>query len=337
MLPYPQIDPVAIAIGPVKVHWYGLTYLAGLAFAWWLAARRSTRADSVIKREQVDDLIFFAALGVVLGGRIGYALFYGGDKLAEDPTWLLRVWQGGMSFHGGFLGVIIAMYLFARRRHIPFGGLLDFIAPLVPVGLALGRLGNFIGQELWGRSTDVPWAMVFPRDPLQLARHPSQLYQFALEGLLLFAILMWFSSRPRPRLAVAGLFSLGYGCLRFVAEFFREPDQHIGFEALGWLTRGQELCLPMIALGIFLLGTLFRPTPVVENRPDTAQDVTAKVEPGTDVPEETPDNVLPTIGPFVRSRGVEMERLSMRKIREVLRLRYAAGLSTRQVAASVQL
>lgn len=258
MLPYPQIDPVAIAIGPVKVHWYGLTYLAGLAFAWWLAARLSTRADSVIKREQVDDLIFFAALGVVLGGRIGYALFYGGDKLAEDPTWLLRVWQGGMSFHGGFLGVIIAMYLFARRRQIPFGGLLDFIAPLVPVGLALGRLGNFIGQELWGRSTDVPWAMVFPRDPLQLARHPSQLYQFALEGLLLFVILMWFSSRPRPRLAVAGLFSLGYGCLRFFAEFFREPDAHIGFQALGWMTRGQLLCLPMILLGIYLMTKAYR-------------------------------------------------------------------------------
>lgn len=258
MLPYPQIDPVAIAIGPVKVHWYGLTYLAGLAFAWWLAVRRSTRPDSVVKREQVDDLIFFAALGVVLGGRIGYVFFYGADKLAEDPAWLLRVWQGGMSFHGGFLGVIVAMFLFARRRHIPFGGLLDFVAPLVPVGLALGRLGNFIGQELWGRPTDVPWAMVFPKDPLQLARHPSQLYQFALEGLLLFVILMWFSSRPRPRLAVAGLFSLGYGCLRFFAEFFREPDAHLGFQALGWMTRGQLLCLPMILLGVYLMTRAYR-------------------------------------------------------------------------------
>jgi phosphatidylglycerol---prolipoprotein diacylglyceryl transferase len=259
MLPYPQIDPVAFSLGPLKVHWYGLAYLGGLAFAWWLAVRRSRRPDSPVGREQIDDLIFYAALGIVLGGRLGYALFYGWDKLADDPAWLLRVWQGGMSFHGGFLGVLAAMYLFARRHAIAFGALLDFIAPLVPLGLALGRLGNFIGQELWGRPTDVPWAMVFPRDPLQLARHPSQLYQFALEGLLLFVIVYWFSSRPRPTWAVAGVFSLGYGCLRFFAEFFREPDQHIGFEALGWVTRGQLLCVPMILLGIYLLAIAYRP------------------------------------------------------------------------------
>ena len=162
-----------------------------------------------------------------------------------------------MSFHGGFLGVLLAMYLFARRRQIGLGPLLDFIAPLVPVGLALGRLGNFIGQELWGRPTDVPWAMVFPRDPLQLARHPSQLYQFALEGVLLFVVLYWYSSRPRPTWAVAGMFSLGYGCLRFAVEFFREPDRHIGFQALGWLTRGQLLCVPMIVLGLVLLAVAY--------------------------------------------------------------------------------
>ena len=258
MLPYPQIDPVAIALGPVKVHWYGLAYLAGLAFAWWLAVRRSRVPGAAVAREQVDDLIFFGALGVVLGGRIGYAIFYGGDRLAEDPTWLLRVWQGGMSFHGGMLGVMLAMYLFARRRQIGLGALLDFVAPLVPIGLAFGRLGNFIGQELWGRPTDAPWAMVFPNDPLQLARHPSQLYQFALEGILLGIILIWFSSRPRPTWAVSGLFSLGYGCMRFAVEFFREPDQHIGYQALGWMTRGQLLCLPMIALGIFLLVFAYR-------------------------------------------------------------------------------
>lgn len=262
MLPYPDIDPVAIALGPLKVHWYGLTYLAGLAFAWWLAVRRSRVPGAAVQREQVDDLIFFGALGVVLGGRFGYALFYGGDKIAEDPTWLLRVWQGGMSFHGGMLGVLLAMYLFARKRNIVFGALMDFVAPLVPLGLGFGRLGNFIGQELWGRATDVPWAMVFPKDALQLARHPSQLYQFALEGILLFAVLWWFSSRPRPTWAVSGLFSLGYGCLRFIAEFFREPDRHIGFEALGWLTRGQLLCIPMILLGIYLLTTAYRGTPV---------------------------------------------------------------------------
>jgi phosphatidylglycerol:prolipoprotein diacylglycerol transferase len=258
MLPYPEIDPVALALGPLKVHWYGLTYLTGLAFAWWLAARRTRRPWSVVKREQVDDLIFYAALGVVAGGRIGYALFYGWDKLVDDPLWAFRVWEGGMSFHGGFLGVLFAMWLFARRHKIVFGSLMDFVAPLVPVGLALGRLGNFIGQELWGRATDAPWAMVFPNDPLQLARHPSQLYQFALEGVLLFLILMWFSRRERPVWSVAGVFALGYGCLRFVAEFFREPDQNIGFQALGWVTRGQELSLPMVALGIYLIVMAYR-------------------------------------------------------------------------------
>jgi len=258
MLPYPEIDPVAIAIGPVKVHWYGLTYLAGIAFAWWLAVRRSRLSWTPLAREQVDDLIFYCALGVVLGGRVGYALFYGADHLASDPAWLFRVWEGGMSFHGGMLGVMLAVFLFARSRDIPFGRLLDFVAPLVPLGLAFGRLGNFIGQELWGRATDVPWAMVFPRDPLQLPRHPSQLYQFALEGLLLFAILLWFSSRPRPTWAVSGLFALGYGLLRFFVEFFREPDVGIGFQAFGWVTRGQMLCLPMIALGLYLLFIAYR-------------------------------------------------------------------------------
>ncbi|MFV0277467.1 MAG: prolipoprotein diacylglyceryl transferase, partial [Parahaliea sp.] len=185
MLPYPQIDPIAFSIGPAKVHWYGLAYLAGLTFAWWLGVRRSAMPYSAVRREQVDDIIFYGALGVVLGGRLGYALFYGLDQIASDPSWLLRIWQGGMSFHGGFLGVLLAMLLYARRQSIRFGALMDFVAPLVPVGLGLGRLGNFIGQELWGRAADVPWAMVFPRDPLQLARHPSQLYQFALEGVLL--------------------------------------------------------------------------------------------------------------------------------------------------------
>jgi len=253
VLAYPQIDPVAVAIGPLKIHWYGLAYLAGLGFAWWLAVRRSRRPDAPLSRGQVDDLIFYAALGVVLGGRIGYALFYGAERLASEPSWLLRVWEGGMSFHGGLLGVVIATAVFARRHALPLSSMLDFVAPLAPLGLALGRLANFVGQELWGRPTDVPWAMVFPADSLALPRHPSQLYQFALEGMLLFVILIWFSARPRPPWAVAGLFALGYGCLRFFAEFFREPDAHIGFQALGWVTRGQLLCLPMIALGAYLL------------------------------------------------------------------------------------
>lgn len=253
MLPYPDIDPVAFALGPAQVHWYGLTYVAGLAFAWWLGRRRAARPDVAVSREQVDDLIFFSALGVVLGGRVGYTLFYGGERLLEDPAWLLRVWEGGMSFHGGLIGVIVAIWWFSRSRNLPVGGVLDLAALLTPVGLALGRLGNFIGQELWGRPTDMPWGMLFPADPLQLPRHPSQLYQFALEGLLLFFILLWFSRKPRPRWAVAGLFCLGYGVLRFAAEFFREPDAHIGFQAFGWLTRGQLLCLPMMALGAWLL------------------------------------------------------------------------------------
>ncbi len=253
MLTYPDIDPVAIALGPLKIHWYGLTYLGGLAFAWWLAVRRSRRPGALLTRQQVDDLIFWAAIGIVLGGRIGYALFYGGQRLAEDPAWILRIWQGGMSFHGGFLGVVLASFLFARRHSVPFPDLLDFVAPLAPLGLALGRLGNFVGQELWGRPADVPWAMVFPNDPLQIPRHPSQLYQFALEGLLLLAIMLWFTRRPRPTWAAAGLFSLGYGVLRFIAEFFRQPDAHLGFQAFGWLTRGQLLCIPMILLGLYLL------------------------------------------------------------------------------------
>lgn len=253
MLRYPDIDPVAFALGPAQVHWYGLTYVAGLAFAWWLGRRRAARPDVPVSREQVDDLIFFSALGVVLGGRIGYTLFYGGERLLQDPTWLLRVWEGGMSFHGGLIGVIVAVWWFSRSRELPVGGVLDLAALLTPVGLALGRLGNFIGQELWGRPTDMPWGMLFPADPLQLPRHPSQLYQFALEGMLLFFILLWFARKPRPRWAVAGLFCLGYGVLRFLAEFFREPDAHIGYQAFGWLTRGQLLCLPMVALGAWLL------------------------------------------------------------------------------------
>ncbi len=253
MLTHPNFDPVAIAIGPLKVHWYGLMYLIGFAAAWWLGRYRSRLAHCPLQRDQVDDLIFYGALGVVLGGRFGYVLFYNFDQFLANPLWLFKVWEGGMAFHGGLLGVIVAMWLYGRRIGVALGDVLDNVAPLVPIGLGMGRLGNFIGQELWGRAADVPWAMVFPKDPSGLARHPSQLYQAALEGLLLFVILFWFAHKPRPRWAVGALFVTCYGCFRFIVEFFRQPDSHIGFDLFGWLTRGQLLSLPMIIGGLLLL------------------------------------------------------------------------------------
>lgn len=250
---YPEIDPVAIAIGPLQVNWYGLMYLMGIAGAWALMVRRSKKDYSVIARDQVDDLIFYGAAGVILGGRVGYVLFYGWDHFVQDPLWLFKVWEGGMSFHGGLLGVIVAMLLYARKIGQHPMDLLDFGAPMVPIGLGMGRIGNFIGQELWGRASDVPWAMVFPRDPLGLARHPSQLYQAALEGLLLFVILYLYSAKPRPRWAVSGLFLICYGSFRFMVEFVREPDSNMGMDLFGLLTRGQMLSLPMVIVGALLM------------------------------------------------------------------------------------
>ena len=253
MLSYPDIDPVAFSLGPLSVHWYGLMYLMGFIAAWRLALRRSKRPWSPVRKNQIEDLIVYSAFGVILGGRFGYVVFYHFEKWFSDPLWLFRIWEGGMSFHGGLLGVLVAIWLYGRKINQPFLALGDFVAPMVPIGLGLGRLGNFIGQELWGRPTDAWVGMIFPRDSEQLVRHPSQLYEFLLEGMVLYALLILCSRKPRPRGVISGLFLVLYGCFRFIAEWFREPDSHIGFDLFDWMTRGQLLCLPMIVFGLLLI------------------------------------------------------------------------------------
>jgi len=250
MLVHPDFNPIAFSIGPLAVRWYGLMYLVGFAAAWWLGSKRIRDNRAPITRKQFDDLIFFAVLGVILGGRLGYVLFYKPGYYAANPLETFAIWQGGMSFHGGLIGVILAMWFHARRNGIAFLRLADFIAPLCPLGIAAGRMGNFINGELYGRVTDLPWGMVF-RQAGDAPRHPSQLYQFALEGLALFVILWWFSAKPRPMGQVSALFLMGYGVLRFIAEFGREPDAFLGYLALG-LSMGQWLCVPMIAAGAVL-------------------------------------------------------------------------------------
>lgn len=250
MLAFPSINPVAFSIGPLQVHWYGLMYLLGFVMAWLLAQWRA-RHDPNWDSEQISDLIFYAAVGVILGGRLGYMLFYGTLQLLANPLSLFKLWEGGMSFHGGLLGVIVALALFARKTKKRFLDVGDFIAPLVPLGLAAGRAGNFINGELWGSPTDVPWAMIFPHSD-GLPRHPSQLYELGLEGIGLFILLWWYSSKPRPRGRVSALFLIGYAISRMFAEFFRVPDVQLGYLALGWLTMGQLLSIPMLFLGFWL-------------------------------------------------------------------------------------
>jgi phosphatidylglycerol:prolipoprotein diacylglycerol transferase len=259
MLTYPNIDPLAFSIGPLKVHWYGLMYLFGFIGAWLYGIQRCKRADLDWTRRQVEDVIFYGALGVILGGRLGYTLFYGWDAFIENPLSIFYIWKGGMSFHGGMLGVFLAMLIYARTHGKPFFEVTDFIAPWVPIGLGAGRIGNFINGELVGRvaDPDLPWAMVFPFVD-QLPRHPSQLYQALTEGLLFFLILWWYSSKPRPVMAVSGVFMICYGCFRFTTEFFRTPDAHLGFIAFDWLTMGQLLSLPMVIVGILLYWLAFR-------------------------------------------------------------------------------
>ena len=253
MLTYPNIDPVAIALGPLKIHWYGLMYLVGIGGAWWLASRRLQRFDPSWSKDTLSDLVFWVAMGIILGGRLGYVLFYDLAAYIDNPALVLRIWEGGMSFHGGFIGVMLAVWLFGRKHNKSFFQLMDFIAPLVPIGLGAGRIGNFINAELWGKATNVSWAMVFPTDPEQLARHPSQLYHFALEGGALFVILWLYSRKPRPTMAVSGMFALCYGIFRFIVEFVRVPDAQLGYLAFDWLTMGQVLCIPMIIGGIGLI------------------------------------------------------------------------------------
>lgn len=268
-----QIDPIALSLGPLKLHWYGLMYLLGFLTAWWLGRRRVDQGRLPgVDANAFSDLLFYCMLGVVLGGRVGYILFYGFEGFVANPLSIFKVWEGGMSFHGGLLGVMAASLWWTRKHRMHYFDTMDFVAPLVPLGLGFGRLGNFIGAELWGKYTQAGWGVIFPTDPAlkqysaeqlqtlyasgalnQFARHPSQLYQAFLEGLVMFVALWWFSSKPRPRYAVSGLFALLYGVFRFVVEFVRVPDEQLQYLAFGWLTMGQLLSVPLILLGLYLL------------------------------------------------------------------------------------
>lgn len=282
-----QLDPILIELGPLKVHWYGVMYLLGFAAAWFLGRSR-VRAGRLpgVSEQAFGDLMFYAMLGVIFGARIGYILIYDLSSYIADPVQILKIWQGGMSFHGGLAGVLVASLWWARRHKLHFFDVVDFVAPLVPAGLGLGRLGNFINGELWGKYTEGGWGVIFPYAEAdlagldaatlrtmhesgmldQLARHPSQLYQLSLEGIAMFCLLWWFSRRPRPRYAVAGMFALLYGCFRFLVEFVRLPDEQIGYLAFDWLTMGQVLSMPLIVLGLILLW-LSRRAPTLQPQP----------------------------------------------------------------------
>ncbi len=251
MLQYPLIDPVALQLGPVAIHWYGLMYLLGFAAVWLLGRRRIRQGHSTLSLRELEDIIFYGVVGVVIGGRLGYTLFYKPGYYLSHPLEILSIWEGGMSFHGGLIGVIVALLWYTHRRGQHFFDVADFIAPMIPIGLAAGRWGNFINAELWGRPTDLPWGMVFPNAGA-LPRHPSQLYEMMLEGVLLFAFLWWYSSTPRRRGQVSGMFLVGYGVARFVAEFTREPDEFLGLMAAG-LSMGQLLSIPMVLAGAVIL------------------------------------------------------------------------------------
>jgi phosphatidylglycerol:prolipoprotein diacylglycerol transferase len=272
MLIYPEPDPVLLSIGSLKIHWYGFSYLAAMVVGW-LLARWRVRRNSMLnwKTSDLDDLLFYVALGVVIGARIGYILFYDLGNVRDDPLRILRVWEGGMSFHGGMLGVILAMWLYARKHQRSLFSIADFITPLIPIGLFSGRVANFINAELWGAPTDLAIGMqvrcdlsantralcervgTSPDGLMSVPVHASQLYEAALEGVVLFLVLWLYSAKPRPLMAVSGLFLLGYGIFRFGIEFIRMPDAHIGYLAGDWFTMGMLLTLPMIAAGLLLL------------------------------------------------------------------------------------
>ncbi len=278
MIKYPSIDPVIFSVGSAAIRWYGLMYVIGFAVAWWLGRKRASNPDSTWTSLDVDDLIFYSAIGVILGGRLGWIIAYGFEQVLVDPWMIFRVWKGGMSFHGGLVGVLIALALFAKRRQRRFADVMDFLAPLPGIGLCAGRIGNFINGELWGKPTDVPWAFIvdpstlhptqaqeaedlcrrFAIDPCVLHVHPSQLYESALEGLTLFLIIWFFTMRPRPRLAPSGLFLFCYGVFRFTLEFVRVPDENRGYLLFGWMTMGQILSTPMIIAGAALLVIAYR-------------------------------------------------------------------------------
>lgn len=253
---FSQIDPVAFSLGPLSVRWYGLMYLFGFAFAMWLAGRRADAPNSGWTRNEVSDLLFYGFLGVILGGRIGYVLFYNFDLFLADPTYLFKIWTGGMSFHGGLIGVITAMIWFAHKTKRHFFTVADFVAPLIPFGLGVGRIGNFMNGELWGRVTDVPWGIIFPEAGPE-PRHPSQLYQFALEGVVLFIILNLFWRKNPPRGAISGMFLLFYGLFRFLVEFVRQPDSQLGLY-FQEISMGQILSTPMIIIGALMIWVAYK-------------------------------------------------------------------------------
>jgi len=260
IMPYPEIDPIAFSVGPVDVHWYGIAYVVGIMLGWFYARRlietpRLWAGEAPMSRVQLDDFLVWAAIGIILGGRIGYILFYDFPNVAAEPLRAIQIWNGGMSFHGGFAGTTLAMLLFARRHRIPVWSLFDIVAAVVPIGLFFGRIANFVNGELWGRLSDAPWAVVFPQAG-PFARHPSQLYEAGLEGIVLLAVMalaIWrFDALKRPGL-VTGIFVCGYALSRITVEFFREPDAQLGYLYGGWLTMGMLLSLPMLAVGVWAI------------------------------------------------------------------------------------